>query len=441
MKRTSTKYSIYFLLLLAVSVFYFNCGSDNPVTTTPGGNTEGTTQSLTSDNQGNISFDGFRMLFPVGTVPRQTNGTAGTVVFSMNSSTSIPTGLSALPSGTTQVGKVLQAGPDNFVFSSTIRINLPAGSEASPQNLSVMGYFPEENGWKIVPSNFSTESGGAHILSIDVLKLGYFVIVKGAVTDNVFSPQGGVQWCTNDGLTFVILTVKSVVFAEPGIGALIAGGMVGKTFVSPNIPGMVFPSDFCRGIVPLGTYEFWVSFRSWNSNDIQTYSLPVPVTVSSSLNWPLGWIYTAGDGWTIFGCQLPNGGTWLPGRPAAWPPASVPYGSGTVQATLTWNNSSGTEADMDLHLYGPNNLHVFWQSPTSANFTLDRDWQSSDGDAVENIYSTTTTVPSGDYRVNVAHFSGASKSFNCRVIVNGVVTNYSGNLSAASVDVRSFTIP
>ena len=62
MKRTSTKYSIYFLLLLAVSVFYFNCGSDNPVTTTPGGNTEGTTQSLTSDNQGNITFDGFRML-------------------------------------------------------------------------------------------------------------------------------------------------------------------------------------------------------------------------------------------------------------------------------------------------------------------------------------------------------------------------------------------
>jgi uncharacterized protein YfaP (DUF2135 family) len=95
---------------------------------------------------------------------------------------------------------------------------------------------------------------------------------------------------------------------------------------------------------------------------------------------------------------------------------------------------------MDLHLYGPNNLHVFWSSPTSANFALDRDWQSQDGDATENIYSTTTIIPAGNYRVNVDHFSGAAKSFNCRVVVNGNVTNFSGNLQAGSVDIRSFTI-
>lgn len=437
------KYLSLFFLLLTCSVIFLNCSSDNNTVTPPTTPSQGITQTVTSADQGNISFDGFKLTFPVETVPRQTNGTAGTVVFSMNSTTDMPSGLNALPSGFTQVGKILQAGPDNFVFNTTIRIYIPAGSQSSSTGLSIMGYFPEENGWKIVPSNIRTDSTtGSHYLVVDVLKLGYFVMVSGSFSDNSqFAPQGGVQWCSFDGLTFIILTVNSVTFTDPAVGNLIVGGMVGRTFISPNIPGMVFPSDYCRGIVPLGTYSFWVSTRSWNSNDIQTYSIPVPVTVTNSLNWPLGWIYTAADGWTIFGCQLPAGGTWNPGRPPAWPPASIPYGSGTVQATLTWNNSNGTEADMDLHLYGPNNLHIYYGNTTSANFALDRDWQSQDGDAVENIFSTTTTIPSGNYRVNVAHFLGAAKSFNCRVIVNGNVTNYSGNLQDGSVDVRTFTIP
>src|SRR5205085_5979574 len=143
--------------------------------------------------------------------------------------------------------------------SSTIRVYLPAGSESSPTNLHVMGYFPEENSWKLIPSNFGTESG-THYLTVDVLKLGSFVIVKSATADNsMFSPEGGVQMCGALDLNFYILTVKSATFLEPGIGSFIAGGMIGRTFVSPNIPGSPFPSDFCRGIVPPGTYEFWVS--------------------------------------------------------------------------------------------------------------------------------------------------------------------------------------
>lgn len=438
----SKYFILVFLLVPAFLIYFGGCGNDSTTVTPPTGSGEGISQSVTSTEQGNLTFDGFRLVFPVETVPRQSNGTSGTVVFSINSNSSMPSGLTSLPSGYTQIGKFLQAGPENFVFNSTIRVYLPPGSESSPTNLNVMGYFPDENGWKLIPSNSGTDSAtGSHYMAVDVLKLGYFVIVKSTSADNsMFTPNGGVQWCSFDGLTFVILTVKSVSFADPNVATLIAGGMVGRTFISPNWAGSPFPSDYCRGIVPLGTYEFWVSTRSWTSNDIETYSLPVSVTVSSSLNWPLGWIYTAGDGWTIFGCQLPGGGTWNPGRPPAWPPPTIPFGSGTVQATLTWNNASGTEADMDLHLYGPNSLHIYWGSTTSTNFALDRDWQSSDGDAIENIFSTTTTIPAGSYRVNVDHFGGAAKSFNCRVIVNGNVTNFSGNLQAGSVDVRSFTI-
>lgn len=437
------KYYISLILLLPLLfICFYSCSNDTTVA--PPVTTEGISQSLTSNDQGNISYNDFKLVFPVGTVPAQSNGSPGTVVFSLNSSSSLPGGLNALPAGYTQVGNFLQAGPDNFIFASTIKVFLPAGSESSPTNLSVMTYVPADNKWEIISSNSGTDSvSGKHYMMVDVLQLGYFVIVKNTSSDHsVCTPQGGVQWCINDGLNFIILTVKSAVFSDPSIcTSNIAGGMIGATFISPNIPGMVFPSDYCRGIVPVGTYEFWISSRSFSSNDIQTYSLPLPVTVTNSLNWPITWVYNGGEGWTIMGCNLPPGGTWMPGRPQNWPTPTIPYGSGTVQATLTWTNSSGTEADMDLHLYGPNNLHVFWQSPTATNFALDRDWQLQDGNAVENIYSTTTTVPSGSYRVNVAHFSGAAKSFNCRVIVNGSVTNYSGNLQDASVDVRTFTIP
>src|SRR5690349_11646124 len=138
------KSKYYFLLILfipALLIYFNSCGNDTTVTPSDSGS--GITQSLTSNDQGNMSFDDFKLLFPVGTVPHQSNGTPGTVVFSLNSASSLPTGLNALPSGYTQIGKFLQAGPDNFNFSSTIRVYLPAGSESSPTNLHVMGYFPE----------------------------------------------------------------------------------------------------------------------------------------------------------------------------------------------------------------------------------------------------------------------------------------------------------
>lgn len=253
--------------------------------------------------------------------------------------------------------------------------------------------------------------------------------------------DGGFECCTNDGLTFYIVTVKSVIFANPSVARLYPGGMVGATFVSPNTPGMVFPSDVCRGIVPLGTYEFWVSKRNFNENIIYTYSLPVTVPISKSLNWPLPWVYTGGEGWTRF-CVEP-GGTWIEGRPGTWPKPTIPYGSGSLQATLTWNNSSGNTADLDLHLYGPNGLHIYFLDQSTIDFELDRDWQSQHGNATENIYSLKKVMPSGDYTLKVVNFTGETKNFTARTILNGAVTNYSGSLTGedAEVTVKTFRIP
>jgi hypothetical protein len=252
--------------------------------------------------------------------------------------------------------------------------------------------------------------------------------------------DGGFECCSHDGLTFYIVTVKSVIFANPSTANRYPGGMVGATFVSPNIPGMVFPSDVCRGIVPLGTYEFWISTRKFNEDQIYTYSIPVTVTISNSLKWPLPWVYTGAEGWTRF-CTQP-GGTWIAGRPQTWPKPTIPYGSGSLQATLTWNNTHTNATDLDLHLYGPNGIHIYFGSQTSSDFELDRDWMTTVGNATENIYSLKKVLPKGNYTVKVVNFTGETKNFTARVIVNGVVTNYSGTLTGedATVTVKTFTI-
>lgn len=436
-------FTVIFIVLLLLILT--GCSNDTTNPSDPGTGT-GTTKTLTSDQEGSLSNNGFIVNIPVGAVPRLQNGNAGTVVFSINTSSTIEQGVAQLPAGYTRISDFVKVGPEQFIFNMTIRIYLPAGSESSPAGLVVMGYYPETNEWKIVPTNIGTNpSNNSHYLYIDVLKLGYFVLLKSTTADNppMVPADGGIQWCNNDGQTFIILTVASATLDPvypPGWASTYMAGLVGGTFISPNWPASPFPSDYCRGILPLGTYSFWVSTRHWMSDDIQTYSIPVPVTITNSLNWPLGWIYTIGDGWTIMGCQLPAGGTWVPGRPTNWPPPTQPFGTGTVQATLTWVNTQGSTTDLDLHLYGPNSIHVYFGAPTSTNFALDRDWTSALGNAIENIYSTTTTVPAGDYRIDVNHFSGVSKSFNCRVIVNGSVTNYSGTLSTGTVTARTFTI-
>src|SRR5437667_8911165 len=100
---------LVFFLAAAFTVYFIGCSNDTTVTP-PTNSGTGITQTVTSSQQGNITFDGFRLVFPAFTVPQQTNGSDGTVIFSMNTTSTIPTGLSALPSGYTQIGKILQAG-------------------------------------------------------------------------------------------------------------------------------------------------------------------------------------------------------------------------------------------------------------------------------------------------------------------------------------------
>ena len=114
---------------------------------------------------------------------------------------------------------------------------------------------------------------------------------------------------------------------------------------------------------------------------------------------------------------------WNDGRSDAWGTITTTYGTGKFQATLTWVNPSEAEhTDYDLHLYGPDNLHVFFTNKKQGCFELDRDWISNPGNAVENIYSVRDNFTPGRYQVKVHHYNGVmGRRYNCRVIINGVV--------------------
>ncbi|HMS32687.1 MAG TPA: hypothetical protein PKC91_01240 [Ignavibacteria bacterium] len=435
---------VYFIFLLFFSFQLNGCDKESdPVTpndpVTPG---TGATRSFNSEENGSFNFDGFSIVIKNETVSRLQNGTAGSVVFSMNTSSSLESGVPALPSGHSIVSKYLKAGPEAFYFNLPVQIFFPASGESSPNGLVVFYFSQNSQDWKIVPVS-AIDTAGKRV-GIDVLELGYFVLAKKLSADDPLSDfrQGGCVFDYSELWTNFILTVNTAALEKPEQLALFSGGFIGGTYSGPVFLGC--PEGKTKAIVPQGIISFWISKTVCQGSDRQvyTYSLPASVTVSDPLNFT-GW--TTYDAVTYVPFTLPAGGTWVLGRPSSvsgsWPPPTAPVGSGTFQATLTWYNSGGEVTDLDLHLYGPDNLHIYWQNRTSANFELDRDWISNLGNAIENIYSITYTVPSGNYDVKVKHFSGVTKNFNVRVILNGASTNFSGSASSGQeITVKSFTI-
>jgi hypothetical protein len=104
--------------------------------------------------------------------------------------------------------------------------------------------------------------------------------------------------------------------------------------------------------------------------------------------------------------------------------SALEYGSGDVQITLTWT----TTADLDLWVTGPDGDKIYFADPTSpTGGQLDRD--DMDGYGPENIFWPAGRAPSGEYLVQVDHYSGASpSSYTVLIQAFGRVKSYSGTV-------------
>lgn len=78
---------------------------------------------------------------------------------------------------------------------------------------------------------------------------------------------------------------------------------------------------------------------------------------------------------------------------------------GDIRVSLSWYNSD----DLDLHLYGPNNTHVYFSKKSQNGFNLDVDMNAfglhDDHNPVENITADFKNVKPGKYEVMVHQFN------------------------------------
>mgnify|MGYP001196615685 FL=1 len=184
-------------------------------------------------------------------------------------------------------------------------------------------------------------------------------------------------------------------------------------------------------MLPQATYQIWITRTRPGTlstlTEIYTYSVPASGTINGPVTYTS--VFSNGDGWTTL--SLPGGGSWVEGRPTGWALPTSTYGTGEVQITLTWVNNQSRQTDVDLHLFGPNGVHVYYSNEQDGGFELDRDWLEDLGNATENIYSI-SSVPAGEYTVRVNLYSGDQTNFNVRVIQGNNVRNYSGQVTTSN---------
>jgi hypothetical protein len=421
-------------LFLALGFLIVSCSKDdNPVT--KAADPESAVQTFETSSGGKVTTpSGFAIEIIPGVIPPNQDNSSAKVTFSIELPVTLPI---ALPAGATQIGSAARFGPVGFSFRWPVRIylNYPAGNE--PGDLYVVRYEELLDSWSIVP--VSAIDAGKRLIGVDVMQLGVYTLAKIVMTSKVSLPDspGGFTWTGESGYYYA-LTVKAVSFKYSAQAPWY--DLVGKVAGACGSGPTGGPLQPTHAILPQGTYEIWITRTKpgtlFELPKQYTWTIPATGTIDYPLTWTLG---VASD-WTVL--SLPGGGEWREGAPGDWPQPTKPMGTGQFQATLNWVNTTSSAADLDLHLYGPDSMHVFWNNDrsTDGSVELDLDWMSGAGNAAENIYSL-KSMPKGNYEVKVHNFGGVTKSFNVRIIRSGSVKSYTGSLTNQQLtSITTFTI-
>ncbi len=445
MKKYIKTYTLM-LSCLVIAVLVTSC--DDWFNTPTKEDVKSATKQIQNSTGGLLNLENYEIQMIPGTLPPAQNNVDPLSTLSIEIGVEAP---APLPSGFPLKSKYVRFGPEGFVFNFPAKIYLPAGDATDPSKLGIMRYDNLTNSWLLVP--ISLLSTNPNRVGASVIMLGTFALVEMPSTNEMkqstildIRSEGGVRAGNFiDNNNWYTLTVKSAVFKYSDQTAWY-GNLIGTSASSGSDPTGTWPRNPLHMRLPQGQYEIWVSRMTWNQvtgGKWSTYSKPAVVNINGPLvlkMWSEDQDF-AYEGW--YSLSL-SGGDWTKGRPEDLPTMDVTVGTGAFQATLTWINTEASTTDLDLHLYGPNGLHIYWSNdkPAGSAFELDYDWTSPLGNAVENIYSILTSYPKGDYRVTVKHFTGYSpKGFNARVVRFGKSKTYSGSLSdGKEIEIDKFTI-
>lgn len=418
-------------------LFLQGCPESSTPSEDPG---TGVVEQFNTNNGGSLKTEnGAEILVPAGAIGKKDNGENGVVSISIEPNvqqSSLPT---PIPAHYQLVGNIYGFGPSGFTFTEPVQIYLPAGDLASPEGVIIIWYNELLAEWVPVPIN--DIDAEKKRLGTSVFELGYFALVKdlsSGIVGKTDKPQagsstGGIKYEPSETNYYYTITVVGVTLDDPND---MFPGLIGWNGSTGSYPtGGPLPYTRLYGLPP-GDYTVVVSKTLRGTlfslpGPRLTYSNPALVRVNA-FTYVGGWDW---NNWSTWSPLSLSGGEWREGDPSTWPQPTKPYGTGEFQATLSWINNSQSSTDLDLHLFGPNNIHVYWIGDRSedGSIELDRDWQSSYGSAIENIYSL-SKMPSGEYFVYVNLFSGDKpKSFEVRIIRQGsLVKTFRSSLSESN---------
>lgn len=429
------KIFIVFFLLIGLAINFILCSKHEELAQDSGTGVK----AINSTQSGTVSLpSGFSLEVIAGTVPPNQSNNPATVTFSIEAPVDPP---SALPAGYTLKGDIVKFGPDGFTFSWPVRIWLPGSTVTDLSNAHIIHYNAESSEWEIIP--ISSLDSTNKLIGADVITLGYYAVVSTSFTfakPSGEQSEGGFKYTGESGYHHS-LTVKSVQFKYASQASWYTN-IVGASASSGSDPTGSFPNTWVKFHLPQGTYSIWVSKTKPGTLSeipkIYTYSIPATGSIAYPLEY-WGWGSITEASWTTL--TLPGGGEWKEGRPSEWGSATSTYGTGDFQATLTWTNTDQSSADLDMYLYGPNSMIVYYGNKTSSDtcYQLDRDWRYTTGNAVENIYSLKSVLPKGQYKLTVDHYGGSvPKSFNVRVIRSHSVKSYYQTISTANQEITIY---
>jgi hypothetical protein len=429
--------------ILLISTLFFSCNllfDDDP----NNGDTQSEVGQYTTGDFGVIATEsGESVQLIPGTVPPDAEGNPATVSFTIETGVEDP---GRLGDGAEFKSSLVKFGPEYFNFRWPLTLSLVYEENADPAKLAVMHFDYTTEKWTNLPKlGIDTEK---RLVYFNTMQLGVFGLAE--LSENY---RSDCFWCdemwrfrdTNRDYfyTFTVASVANPKYEWQESWLVNPGYVAASTGVKSNQP-----LEWTWGTLVQAEYRFWVTRTKpgtyWELPKQETYTQPTALVV---LDEPTSCLQSA----TTFpdfpnlcdphvDVTLPSGGSWVEGTPDGWPVPTITYGTGDFQVTLNWVNNSSHATDLDLHLYGPDGLHVYYEDDVSddGSLKLDRDWWEDAGSATENIYSV-KDMPSGNYEVKVKLYSGDATSFNVRMIKKGEVKNYSGQVQNEGDEKTIFT--
>jgi hypothetical protein len=399
--------------------------------------------------------NGASITIPTGAVPVMDDGSAGTMVFSIQEDTSITP---ALPEEFDPVGPVYHLGPEGFVFTSPVQISLPIPQDIDPELVLGLTFFDvQANVWKLLPGTVDAQTHTVSAETTHFSTWGIFGSCIGDVFGGCAYYESRNQWQRENGGWFKVTNnhVRNTGSFPGGrhLPLSTSYGVCIKSYAFDNADNAwnwLEPYDWQITASDDSTTDYWLPAGQYELVDIYYMSeinqSPLYVPEYATYWRTLGTYSLDPDETIEFTSASVDLNSFTQGRPPCWGEMTTSVGTGDVQITLTWQDY----ADIDLYVEDPTGEVVYYGNDyVSSGGQLDRD--NTCGDYIqgqpENIFWPQGGAPSGTYKVSVDYFGDCEDAgpvqWTVRTVVGGQVQTYNGTLGMQgdNQEVTTFNIP